>query len=129
MAKTVQNNEVLKTLAEQGCDPIKLLAMAATGDVVGLGLMSQDDLEEEAMFDIDGDVDTASGIDRALYLLPMKTRMDAAKELARYMHAQKRPEEAPPERLPGGTVFLLPDNGRSKLKPPAIIEAEVERIE
>jgi len=124
MAKSSQDTQILKTLIENGCDPLAILAKAATGDVVGLGLLSQEEYDEEEIYDGDGLIETLSGADKALLLIPMKTRIEAAKELAGYVYAKKKAGEQGSATKVGGTLFYLPDNNRAPGVPHPAVRIE-----
>ena len=104
--------EVIESLRDCGCDPIVELARYALGDVVSLGLMTQEELEAEAEYDIDGNALAPSGRDRALKLIPPKMRMEASKELAQYEYAKIKPSERGSPSDVEGIVFYMPDNQR-----------------
>lgn len=111
--------DVLIQLKESGVNPVSLLAMYALGDVVGLGLLSQEEFDEEEVYNEDGFVVQKSGKDKALDLIPPKMRYDAARDLMQYIHVKPTGD---PSGGGGdsGTIFYLPDNGRSDVEPPPL---------
>ena len=121
MEEKDKSQEVELKLAKKGLDPIDILAMYAEGDVVGLGLMTKEDLEEEEIYDEDGRVIQKSGVAIAAELIPPKLRQESAKELAQYLHAKKRGEDKGLDQdNTTGTVLYMPDNGRAQQQPPKL---------
>lgn len=121
--------ELILQLAQSGCHPIVEMARYALGDVVGLGLMTQEELDQDAIYDYDGELIQKSGKERSLELLPVKVRFDANKELAQYVWSKaKDSDERNTEDAMERVVYNMPDNGRY-IPPPETdsdaIEAEI----
>ena len=106
------SESVLLSLAKSGCHPIVQMARFALGDVVGLGLMTEEELRAQPIFDPDGLLLQKSGRDRALEILPVKVRFDANKELATLVYAKPTGKTGTGEVGAVPVHFYLPDNGR-----------------
>ncbi len=108
--------ETLRELAkatEGSLDPIRQLILYALGDVVALGLMTQEEFEEEAELDLDDEVVKMSGSARALLLIPVKERIACWKELASYLYPKKKPAEVPVNpNDQDGVLLYLPQTKR-----------------
>lgn len=105
---------VLKLLKDKDFDPIDKMRMLAIGDAVGLELMSQKEYDQEEELDQDGLVETESGRSVALELIPVRLRAEMTKELAKYIHSQKKPEEGGDEgdEKEAKVVVYVPANNR-----------------
>ncbi len=110
------------------CDPIAILAMFAIGDVVGLKLMTQKELDDPGEFDKKRKIwikDPGSVI--ALHLIDPDQRKSAAEQLAPYFRPKRQPEPKDPGANPGvdpetgqplnvRVTLYLPENNRDKKK-------------
>jgi hypothetical protein len=107
-------------LVRMTVDPEELLAMVMMGDVVGLGLMSQEELDAEAIYNTDGIPLKPSGRDIARSMMDGKIRLKAICEAIPYLRAKKADKSALPGSSAPGTEgeervnIYIPDNGRSK---------------
>jgi hypothetical protein len=113
----------LREMVQKVCgDPLMGMAMFAAGDVVGLGFMTQAELDAPARAArVSGNAvlpRVPSGKERALEYISPHTRYNAYCELAQYIYAKKKMVEmkAAPSSTEGGgkggVVIFLPDNGR-----------------
>lgn len=100
-----------------GCDPFEIMAKAAMGDVVGLGLMTDDELERQEEISCIGKtvIHKKGGRDLMRELLPASVRIQAAKELASYIRPKLAAtmflgEDGKPAN--GNVLLYVPDNGR-----------------
>lgn len=96
-------------------DPVRLLRMYAEGDVVGLGLLSQEEYDADEVYDLDGNIIEPSGKVKALNLIPPKMRADILKDLLQYLHAKKSKDDAGPVSK-NPVSFYIPANGRDQKK-------------
>jgi hypothetical protein len=107
---------------EMGMDPFEILSRFAMGDVVGLGMMTQKELDEKQQVIRVGSkvkVTRVAGKQRAWQLIPASLRFDASKELLPYLYAKKVAEASKPTKPGDGpenpqkrVVIVLPSNGR-----------------
>ena len=102
-------------------DPIANLEMYAQGDVVGLGLMSQKELDDKGKWNARLQKwSIKPGRERALDLIPTAMRFAAEKELAPFREAKKASTnvitgpDGQPLQVGPRVVFMLPPNGREK---------------
>lgn len=115
--------DVATRLEELGVDPITILALFAAGDVVSLGLMTQEEFDAEAEVEnVKGAavIIKSSGLERAARILEPRERRQAASELASYVWPKR---QAVTVSNPDGTnlqagapqiIVTMPDNGRGK---------------
>jgi hypothetical protein len=108
------NKDARATLSAIEVDPVKILALAAVGDAVGLGLMTQEDYDQAGLIDAEtGWMVEPGGKEIARDLLPTPLRIAAAKDLLPYLYSK------PVDVAPGGlnaedrAQIYLPDNGRT----------------
>lgn len=115
---------VLNILKEKNFNPIDQMRMLASGDVVGLELMTQEEYDEEAEFDIDGIQIAESGKDRAVKLIPVRIRAQMSSELAKYTYHQKKAVEDDDAEVGDKTHIhvYVPANGRDQPVPPEVIK-------
>ncbi len=110
-----------EVMDEMGFDPIKQMVMWAEGDVVGLGLMTKEQLDEPArrLKRANHWYDEPSGLEKSYALISTDMRSSMAKELAKYGYS-KKPQSVEVSGNAGaaaGVVFYLPQNGRDELTP------------
>lgn len=108
------NKDARATLAAIDVDPVKILALAAVGDAVGLGLMRQEEYDQAPVIDLEtGYMIEPGGKEIAQGLLPAPLRISAAKDLLPYLYS-KPVDIAPAEIAKEDRAQLyLPDNGRT----------------
>lgn len=106
-----------RLVATYGCDPFAIMARIAMGDVVGLDLMTEAELAKPAKQLTFGTktINTPSGRQIAIELIPPGTRFLAAKELAQYCKpklASTQFLDKDGKAMTPQVVFYAPDNGR-----------------
>ncbi len=107
-------------LKRMATDPEELLVMVMVGDVVGLGLMSQEELDAPGTFNLDGLPIQPSGRDMARGILSSKIRAKAIVDAMPYLRAKKSETATAPGMMNAdGTArtfatLYIPDNGRKK---------------
>jgi hypothetical protein len=108
--------EIHEALKAGNIDPLlKQSLMIAIGDVVGLGYMTQEELEQEAEYDTDGVEFKKAGQALALEMVPTYIRAQMLKEITPYYLAKKKEVAANgimEENLK--VTFYIPENGRDK---------------
>jgi len=110
--KGLVTTDLVAALKAADCDVLLQLAYYARGDVVSLGLMTKEELEEDAEFNDVGQVLKQSGRDRALFLIPPRIRAKALMELAPYIVPRKKDEMKEAGRQAAKVTFYIPENGR-----------------
>lgn len=87
--------KLAEQLEELGCDPIKLTALYAMGDVVALGMMTQDELDAEAevIHSERSVIRVPSGHELAMESLPASVRQKAAETLLDRLHPKLKSVE------------------------------------
>lgn len=114
--KFLLSDKVDNALGRLKLDPIAEMVMYAKGDVVGLGLMTQEELDQDEEFNAEGMLVRRSGHSRALDLIPPVLRAKMASELLSYHHPRKK--ESPIEEVKDDekVQFYLPESGREVKK-------------
>lgn len=110
----VFSKDARATLAACEVDPVRILALAAVGDAVGLGLMRAEDYDQAAVLDAEtGEVIEPGGKELAADLLPASLRLSAAKDLLPYLYA--KPQDVAPRSAEDDdrAQIYLPENGRT----------------
>jgi len=107
-----------KLINEHGCDPFAIMARIAMGDVVGLDLMTADELAKPAKEFTFGEkrIFIPSGRHKAIDLIPPMARFLAAKELAQYCKPKLAATtflDKEGKTITPQLVFYTPDNGRN----------------
>lgn len=102
--------DVMQQIKDMGADPLLGLAYYATGNVVALGFMTEEEYNKETVV-ADGEdgeevVVQSGGHLMALKYISPKMRFAATRELAQYMHSKRAP-------------LSIDDNG--KQQPPQVI--------
>ncbi len=113
----VSPQDLLKELTEAikrgDTDPlIREMAKYAVGDVVALGLMSQEQFDELEEYDEDGNVVRQSGRMRALEMLPAKVRAQVLCDITPYFLAKKGTGATNTGGPKPKVTFYIPENGR-----------------
>lgn len=102
-------------------DPFEIISRFAIGDVVGLGMMTQAELDEPGRFNRATRKWTIlPGKTRAWQLIGADKRFDAAKELLPYLYAKKQAititdgskDKSDPTSTKRRVIVHLPSNGR-----------------
>lgn len=119
----ISHKAVSEKLADLDFDPVVLLALLAKGDVVSLGLMTQDAYDAEEEYNCDDIIVKPSGKVLALKIIPLSMRRDCARELLKYTHAPKVSDNTPGESR-DAVHFFLPHNGRDQ-KQIGVRDAEI----
>jgi len=102
------------TLTETEVDPVKILALIAAGDVVGLGLMSEEEYNTKPIYDENGEVEEPGGKHLAANLIGLSARREAARDLLPYLYSKPQdPAPKPDEDDLNKAVIYLPENGRT----------------
>ncbi len=113
-AKFRLSEKVEEALGRLKLDPIAEMIMYAKGDVVGLGLMSQAELDAEEEFNAEGVRVRKSGHEIALELIPPSLRAKMAAELISFHFPRKKAEEPKTQNDEEPPIQVyLPDNGRT----------------
>jgi hypothetical protein len=102
------------TLTEAEVDPVRMLALLVAGDVVGLGLMSEEEYNKKPIYDEDGNIEEPGGRELAAELLGISSRQQAARDLLPYLYS--KPQDPAPKPQGDDTnraVIYLPENGRT----------------
>lgn len=113
---TILSQDLFKSLKDQNPDQLMMLnAMYATGDLVALGLMTQEELEEEAIYDENGRKMKPSGAEMAMRLIPPRLRAKVASDMIPFFLAKKKEKEEKKDTEDKPIVhFYIPENGRVK---------------
>lgn len=110
---------IYEKLTQQfGCDPFSIMARIAMGDVVGLDLMTGDELAKPGKeFTFGGrTIIIPSGRQKAIEMIPPSARFLAAKELAQYCKPKLASTtflDKDGQAVTPQLVFYTPDNGRN----------------
>jgi hypothetical protein len=102
------------TLTETEVDPVKMLALLVAGDVVALGLMTEEEYNKAPIYDEDGNIEEPGGRQIAADILGISSRQQAARDLLPYLYS--KPQDPAPKISVDDTnkaVIYLPENGRT----------------
>jgi hypothetical protein len=91
---------------------VREMGKYAVGDVVGLGLMSKDQFDEQPEFNDEGEVVRESGRDKALAMIPLKIRAQVLCDMTPYFLAKKSTTNANGSGPKPKVTFYVPENGR-----------------
>lgn len=112
--KTSFSKDARASLAGLEVDPVKILAMIAAGDVVGLGLLTAEEYEQRPVLDADtGRVLEPGGKDIAAELVPLQERRQSARDLLPFLYS--KPQDPTPKTMDdqNRAMIYLPENGRT----------------
>lgn len=105
--------ELMTSMRNGDADPlVREMAKYALGDVVGLGLMSQEQFDEPPQFDEEGMKIVASGREKALELIPVKVRAQVLCDITPYYLAKKSTTNLNGSGPKPKVTFYVPENGR-----------------
>lgn len=105
--------ELTQAMKDGNTDPlIREMAKYAVGDVVGLGLMSQAQYDEDEEFDESGEVIKQSGRQRALGMIPTMIRAKVLCDITPYFLAKKSTTSANGAGPKPKVTIFVPDNNR-----------------
>ena len=110
----IQGETFEQKLRRMQVDPEELLAFVITGDVVSLGLMSQEELDQDAIYNGDGICVKQSGREKAREILDSKIRAKAIVDALPYLRSKKNDGVKKDEEEVEAAILYIPDNGRMK---------------
>ncbi len=122
--------EINRLVKAAGLDPMLEVIKFAKGDVVGLGLMTQEEFDAEEEYNTDGFKIAKSGREIATELVPPRMRMAASLELMEYIYPKMNKRAIVQEDTKtigdAGTTMFLPHNNRDDIYTDLPTEKDVE---
>lgn len=112
------HQDIISKIQSIGADPLEGLAYFATGNVVALGFMSEDEFNKPTIYaEVDGEevIQQTGGDLKALKLISPKMRFAAVRELAGYIYPKRAPAviDEKGNNIPQ-VMLYLPENDRDK---------------
>lgn len=112
------HQDIVEKIQSIGADPLEGLAHFATGNVVALGFMSEEEFNKPTIYaEVEGEevIQQTGGDLRALKLITPKMRFAAVRELAGYIYPKRAPAviDNNGKELPQ-VLLYLPANERDK---------------